>query len=214
MQEIWKDIPGFNGRYQVSDCGNIKSMPRWVKNQSSGFYRKEQVLKQRSKPEGHLYVEITKDAQSNRKKVYIHRAVMYAFNRISDKVIHHKDWNPQNNHISNLEYMTRLDHIQEHKSEDSNIYYNKSTNKYIVRFDFKKTTISKEVETKEEARKIKAYVLKNGVESLKDFFVKPKCVSYYKRSNNYVLKIKGQHIGYFKTEAEAIKERDSILNST
>ena len=96
MQEIWKDIKGYEGKYQISNLGNVKSF----------FKGKEHLLKSYS-TRGYLSIGLW-DGQK-RQTVLIHRLVALAFipNPNGYKEINHKDENKLNNNVDNLEWCTR-----------------------------------------------------------------------------------------------------------
>lgn len=98
--EIWKDIKGYEGLYQVSNKGRVKSL-KYNKT------KKEKVLKSSTNNAGYLSVELWKYGE--RKKCYIHRLVATAFidNQENNLEINHKDENPENNSIENLEWCNR-----------------------------------------------------------------------------------------------------------
>jgi len=94
MQEIWKDIEGYEGLYQVSNLGNVKSI-------------KNNIIKKPSKlPKGYLQICLNKNGKL--KYISIHRLVAQAFipNPNNLPCVNHKDCNPQNNNINNLEWCT------------------------------------------------------------------------------------------------------------
>ena len=100
MGEIWKDIQNYEGSYQVSNYGRIKSLN----------YRhtgKEQILKQSKNKGGYKYILLG----SNKKRKYylIHRLVAMTFisNPRNLPEINHKDENKTNNKVENLEWCTR-----------------------------------------------------------------------------------------------------------
>jgi hypothetical protein len=101
MEEIWKDIPGYEGLYQVSSFGNVRSLN----------YRrtgKKQILKQRINDKGYYRIDLFKN---NIKKQYgAHQLVMMAFENHTPNgvgiVVNHKDNNPLNNHKDNLEIVS------------------------------------------------------------------------------------------------------------
>ena len=88
MVEIWRDIKGYEGQYQVSNLGNVKSLPRLVHALNrSDFYIKERILKQCNHKKGYLVVPLAG-------KVYlVHRLVADAFIPNPDNLpqINHKD---------------------------------------------------------------------------------------------------------------------------
>ena len=104
--EVWKDIDGFEGLYQVSSFGRVKSLKRYVKK-SNG---KTMLVNERiCKPfvnKGYFYVTLSKNGHQPNKKV--HRLVASAFipNPKSLPHINHKDEVLSNNKASNLEWCT------------------------------------------------------------------------------------------------------------
>ena len=90
MKELWHDIIGFDGFYQVSNLGRIKN-------------KKGKILKPYLQ-NGYLRVGLYKDKKI--KSIYIHRLVATAFiPKIKDKnIINHKDGNKLNNNVQNLEW--------------------------------------------------------------------------------------------------------------
>ena len=94
MEEIWKDIPGYEGLYQASNLGKIRSI-----------YRYKKILKQ-YKNYGYLHVQLFK----NKKQKYsrVHRLVAQTFipNCENKPYVNHKDGNKQNNCVDNLEWCT------------------------------------------------------------------------------------------------------------
>lgn len=112
MQEIWKDIEGFEGLYQVSNKGRIKSLSRTTSGKKHGIHKlKEKILKP-SKCGKYYQIYLRKDG--NNKRFYIHRLVGKAFLEcLNDNLdINHKDGNPSNNKVDNLEWVTRSQNIK------------------------------------------------------------------------------------------------------
>lgn len=104
----WKDVIGFEGLYQVSDDGRVRSLPRL---KICGFNGKQSVQKGRILKPGHTnhgyaFVNLVKDGKS--KPHYIHRLVAQAFipNPLNLPYVNHKDENPKNNAVWNLEWCT------------------------------------------------------------------------------------------------------------
>ena len=109
--EEWRDIPGYEGLYQVSDFGQIKSLDRLVKNgENSSHIKKGRIRKQAVTSTGYKMVNLS----VNKKVKYfkVHRLVMAAFFGESQLTVNHKDGNPINNHISNLEYCTQAENLE------------------------------------------------------------------------------------------------------
>jgi hypothetical protein len=102
--EVFKDIKGYIGKYQISNLGTIKTLDRL---DSLGRFKKSVILKTTLDHDG--YVRITLNGDSSKKKNFsIHRLVMETFNPISEKSlqVNHIDGNKQNNNINNLEWIT------------------------------------------------------------------------------------------------------------
>ena len=104
MEEIWRDIAGFEGIYQVSNLGRIKSFQGWKRASCP----KEFILKSTLANNGYCQVTLYKDTK--RKKYLVHRLVAEAFIPNPDGLPHinHKDENPENNKADNLEWCTPL----------------------------------------------------------------------------------------------------------
>jgi hypothetical protein len=110
----WKDIPDFEGLYQVSDCGQVKSCERVVENSSTKSGKqtlKERILKPRLDKDGYHRVGLCKDGKM--KDFYVHRLVALAFlDGDNSLTINHIDECKTNNHVSNLEYLTQGDNVR------------------------------------------------------------------------------------------------------
>ena len=100
--ERWRDVPGFEGNYLISDYGNIVSL-NWRN------YNIEKKLSPVRDKDGYLRVCLSKhDHQVCR---IVHRLVAQAFLEDDGEglTVNHKDEDKENNHITNLEYMTILE---------------------------------------------------------------------------------------------------------
>lgn len=104
MKEIFKDIKDYEGLYQVSNFGNVKSLSKKV-NIAYGNKRttRERILKPYTDKRGSKHVIMCG------KTIRVHRLVAIAFipNRKNKECVNHKDGNPSNNHIDNLEWLTK-----------------------------------------------------------------------------------------------------------
>ena len=110
----WKDVPGYEGFYQVSDCGQVKSLSRTViRKNGLQYYIKEKILKPRISNKGYGYYYVNLHKGDSQKSFFIHRLVMYTFSHIDETMtVNHIDENKKNNHISNLEYLTAGDNTR------------------------------------------------------------------------------------------------------
>lgn len=93
--EIWKDIDGYDGRYQVSSWGRIRSI--------------NGILKPYENKKGYLKIGLCKDGICHKHR--INRLVAIAFIPNPDNLpqVNHMDGNRQNNSITNLEWTTNLE---------------------------------------------------------------------------------------------------------
>lgn len=111
MQEIWKDIPGYEGLYKASNFGNIKSLKRIAKKEYKGNrIVKEKIMLGTKNNDGYLKVHFKNNEKCIDKGLFIHRLVAQTFIPNPDNLpqINHKDGNKLNNSIDNLEWCTNL----------------------------------------------------------------------------------------------------------
>ena len=109
MEEVWKDIKGYEGKYQVSNLGQVKSLDVIIEytnkygNKSKQLH-KGKIISQHDNGYGYMSVMLWKDNKS--KNFYIHRLVAEAFipNPYNLSQVNHIDENKQNNSIDNLEW--------------------------------------------------------------------------------------------------------------
>lgn len=106
---IWKDVKGYEGLYQVSDQGDVKSL----RKQSGTCYRKERILsKNRLTKDGYNQVRLAKDGVQ--KDFRVNRLIAQTFipNPENKPTVNHKNGNKLDNCVENLEWMTREENMQ------------------------------------------------------------------------------------------------------
>lgn len=116
MKEVWKDIPEFEGYYQVSNLGRVRSLNRIIRDGRNKF--KGSIMKLTLDKKGYLRVRFSKNNIKTSFKV--HRLVARAFIPNSDNKpeVNHKDLNKANNHIYNLEWISTKENSRHYfKSE-------------------------------------------------------------------------------------------------
>lgn len=111
MEEIWKDILGYEGMYQVSNTGQVRSLDREISQLNRwGSYShktlKGRILSSSSDDDGYTTVALSKGGQT--KYCLVHRLVAQAFLPNPDNLpqVNHKDEHPCNNNVNNLEWCT------------------------------------------------------------------------------------------------------------
>lgn len=98
--EIWKDIPGYEGKYQVSNLGRVRSLDRI---DDENHFRKGQIMKAKLL---RGYARVPLRDGKKQKDYQVHRLVALAFIPNPDNLpqVNHKDQNPGNNCVDNLEW--------------------------------------------------------------------------------------------------------------
>lgn len=113
MKEVWKDVVGFEGLYEVSDLGRVRRIGKAARsgNGRGGGVVLGRILKGQTTRFGYIQVFLWKDGKQNPRQV--HRLVADAFiePRAPGFEPNHKDGNKTNNVPSNLEWLTRSDNM-------------------------------------------------------------------------------------------------------
>lgn len=105
--ERWKDIPGYEGKYIISNKGRVMSLPFERRNGTNGSYlNKEKVLTPQENNTGYYRVCLLKNKK--RSHLYIHRLVAENFikNYKNSPCVNHIDGNKLNNNVENLEWVS------------------------------------------------------------------------------------------------------------
>jgi hypothetical protein len=106
MVEEWRDIEGYEGYYQISNYGEVRSLDRWRKNGTSGYVQKGQIIKPHITKDGYYRINLCKEGKYEHFRV--HRLVAKTFipNPNILPQVNHIDANKLNNRVDNLEWCT------------------------------------------------------------------------------------------------------------
>jgi len=114
MEEIWKSINGFEGKYEVSNCGRVKSLDRTTVDSNGNIrnYNGKLLKLKPNKVRGYTAVRLYKDGKANH--IEVHRLVGLHFIPNPDNlpVINHKNTIRHDNHVDNLEWCSYIDNIK------------------------------------------------------------------------------------------------------
>lgn len=161
MKEAWKDVDGYEGIYQVSNLGRIRTFR--VKDGYVGFKLSDtpKLMSLIPNGNGYLYVTFVKDGK--RSNHYVHRTVAQAFIGKIPKgyVINHIDYDKTNNHVENLEIVTQKKNVQHSidrmrkpraRTGDYYIRYREKNRSYEVTVKLKTVGSFKTIEEARKAR--------------------------------------------------------------
>ena len=110
-QEEWKPIQDYEGLYEVSNLGNVRSVDHYVKNSRNSCRLIHSSPKKKSITNGYEMVWLHKNNKG--KLFYVHRLVAKAFipNKMDKPFINHIDGNRMNNRVDNLEWCTQSENV-------------------------------------------------------------------------------------------------------
>ena len=107
MREEWRDIIDYEGLYQVSNLGEVKSLEKL----RGIVIKKEHLLSLMERRDGYCQVTLTKNGKSVKKLVHVLVAQAFIPNYENKKTVNHIDGNKQNNTVNNLEWNTQRENI-------------------------------------------------------------------------------------------------------
>lgn len=109
MQEIWKDVPGYEGIYAVSNLGEIKSLSHDVIRNNGRKYRVNERIKAQISNNGYKMVRLQKEGKGRLFMVHILVALAFIPNSENKPFIDHINTDRADNRVTNLRWVTRLE---------------------------------------------------------------------------------------------------------
>ena len=201
QEEIWKDIPEYEGIYQISNLGRVKSLSRYIynnKNTTKGHLSREKILRLSADSTGYLQVNLSKNGK--KAKFHVHRLVAKLFipNPDNKPQVNHIDRNRRNPAVSNLEWVTDSEN-KFHAWKNPNRI---STKKEVIQID-KNDKIIKTWDSIQEAEK-----------SLKISHISECCRNPKRTSGGYKWKYKEEKMGIKITGENYIFKNENGRYST
>lgn len=184
--EIWKDVPGYAGIYQVSNYGRVKSLPKsYIICNKYVVTAKEKVLKQR-KVKGYKIIELNHKGIARRFPVHVLVAKMFIPNPNNYPEIDHIDTDRANNKFSNLRWCThsmnmnnpitkeKIRNIPRIKGKENPLFEGKSPDaKAVIQYDMKNTLwLNITAYTKQQEKTILVIVVLQGYAEAKEKHIK------------------------------------------
>lgn len=164
--EVWKDIQGYEGLYQVSNLGRVKHLPYEYMINNTKIIKKEHILKPHKNNCGYMLVSLFKSRKN--RQFFLHRLVAKAFipNTNNLPEVNHKDEDKTNNRLSNLEWCTRKYNINYGTAIERSVKTRKNNYKNKLVKEYKASKVKSKVKRKKE----KALAKKNKKVIMRDIY--------------------------------------------
>jgi hypothetical protein len=134
--EEWKAIPGYEGYYEISTLGNVRSVERTVKGRWGAHKIGARIMKQQVSYDGYLKVSLCKDCEQETVNTHILMALAFLEKPAGKDQIDHCDRNPKNNVITNIRWVDAKENsanrILTTKSKSGEKFIYKQYNRYSV----------------------------------------------------------------------------------
>jgi hypothetical protein len=140
MERVWKPIKDYEGYYEVSSDGLVRSLERRVPYRIKGFTRRQlgRIMSPARDGYGYLFVVLHRNSVKKTKKV--HQLVAETFiGEVDGKQVNHKDGDTNNNNVDNLEYVTPRENtwhainVLGRRRDGEYHWHSKITNEDVVR---------------------------------------------------------------------------------
>ena len=230
LKEEFRPIPGYEGLYEVSNFGTVKSLEReYLVNGKYPAIVKERILRPCLNSHGYYQNTLSKDGKT--KTIKIHVLVAMAFlGHVPDGthkiVVDHIDNNPLNNHLSNLQLISQRENTSKDRkngtSQYTGVFLKKNINKWLanIKIDSKSKHLgyfASEEEAAEAYQKALKMYHEGDLSFTKTRIPSSKYKGVYcdKRSNKWVSRItingKQKHLGSFTSEEDAAEAYQKAL---
>jgi len=148
QEEIWKDVPSYEGLYQVSNLGRVKSLNRFVTRGCNSMFKKGNVLKSGVNGAGYYYVNLINNKKS--KNFRVHQLVSIVFLNHTpcgySLVVDHINNDKLDNRVENLQIITHRQNCHKRlinsTSKYVGVHYAKNRNKWKSNITIKGKKVS------------------------------------------------------------------------